>query len=120
MRGSNCNLIIQQGEAEGFVPALYIETVNGQDPEAFSALLEKAVNHTLAEKYPGIQAKMIEGNRWILNIPDAYRVGHEAHFAQVTEKYLNYLVSGQMPDWEVPNMIVKYFTTTEGLKTARD
>jgi hypothetical protein len=23
-----------------------------------------------------------------------------------------------LPDWEVPNMIVKYYTTTEGLKAA--
>jgi hypothetical protein len=45
-------------------------------------------------------------------------VGHEAHFGQVAEKYLGFLVQGSMPEWEVPNMIVKYYTTTEGLKAA--
>ena len=47
-----------------------------------------------------------------------YKVGHEAHFGQVTEKYLQYLVDGKLPDWEVPNMIAKYFTTTQALKLA--
>ena len=50
----------------------------------------------------------------------SYKVGHEAHFGQVTEKYLQYLTLGRMPDWEVPNMIVKYYTITEGIKAAQN
>jgi Fe-S cluster assembly scaffold protein SufB len=53
-----------------------------------------------------------------LFIPDHYNNGHEAHFGQVTEKYLQYLIDGKLPEWEVPNMIVKYYTTIEGLKAA--
>ena len=55
-----------------------------------------------------------------MEIPDSYKVGHEAHFGQVTEKYLNYLKSGNLPEWEIPNMIVKYYTTTEGMKKAME
>jgi hypothetical protein len=55
---------------------------------------------------------------WTVEIPAQYKVGHEAHFTQVTEKYLQYLKDGKLPEWEVPNMIVKYYTTTEGLKAA--
>ncbi|MCL6101092.1 MAG: hypothetical protein M1292_01170, partial [Bacteroidetes bacterium] len=33
--------------------------------------------------------------------------------------YLAYLRAGKLPEWEVPNMIVKYYTTTEALKLAR-
>ncbi len=44
-------------------------------------------------------------------IHQGYRIGHEAHFAQVTKKYLQYLEQGKLPDWEVPNMITKYYTT---------
>src|SRR5680860_320587 len=57
---------------------------------------------------------------WTVEIPDKYKVGHEAHFGQVTEKYLQYLIDGKLPKWEVPNMIVKYYTTTEGLKKAME
>ena len=32
--------------------------------------------------------------------------------AEQTEKYLGYLSAGKMPEWEVPNMIAKYYTTT--------
>ncbi|MBT4483135.1 MAG: oxidoreductase, partial [Candidatus Latescibacteria bacterium] len=44
---------------------------------------------------------------------------HEAHFAQVTEKYLRFLAEGTLPGWEVPNMIAKYYTTTAGLEMAK-
>ncbi len=63
---------------------------------------------------------MIDELQWRVHIPDSYKVGHEAHFGQVTEKYLDYLSKGSLPDWEIPNMIVKYYTTTEGMKQAFD
>lgn len=115
MRGTRCNLVIEQGEKEGYKPKLYIEETKG-DVE-FSGNLEKAIQR-VSEKYPGISLEKIGDTKWALNIPDKYKVGHEAHFAQVTEKYLQFLVDGKMPGWEVPNMIVKYYTTTEGMKAA--
>jgi hypothetical protein len=35
------------------------------------------------------------------------------------EKFLEYLKSGNLPAWEVPNMIAKYFTTTKALEMSR-
>ena len=116
MRGTLCNLIIQQGEKEGYQPRLYIEST-GDDVKALSGSLYNAIQG-LSEKYPGIALEKISDNMWTLNIPDSYKVGHEAHFGQVTKKYLQCLVDGKLPDWEVPNMITKYYTTTEGLKAA--
>ncbi len=118
MRGTNCDLIIRQGEKEGYKPQLYIEATSDENPEAFAGKLEKAVNQDLAAKYPGLELEKRGDNRWTVHIPEKYKVGHEAHFAQVTEKYLGFLVDGKLPDWEVPNMIVKYYTTTEGMKAA--
>ena len=43
-------------------------------------------------------------------VPERYAVGHEAHFAQVTENFLRYAREGTLPAWEVPNMITKYAT----------
>ena len=71
----------------------------------------------LQQKYPGIELTRNEEG-WVVAIPDRYRVGHEAHFAQVMKKYLEYLVQGDMPDWEVPNMIAKYYVTTHSLGLA--
>lgn len=33
-------------------------------------------------------------------------------------KNLEYLQKGKLPDWEVPNMITKYFITTQALELA--
>ena len=59
------------------------------------------------------------GDGWHVVIPDSYRVGHEAHFGQVTENFLRYLSEGKLPDWEVPGMIAKYYTTTQAWKMAQ-
>lgn len=116
MRGTKCNLIIEQGEKEGYKPKLYIEATSADEKELAGSLNNGVQG--LASKYPGIAVEKISDKKWVLNIPDEYKVGHEAHFGQVTEKYLQYLIDGKLPDWEVPNMIVKYYTTTEGMKAA--
>ena len=38
---------------------------------------------------------------------------------EVAKKYLGYLKSAQLPAWEVPNMLAKYYTTTQALEIAR-
>jgi hypothetical protein len=46
-------------------------------------------------------------------VPEACRVGHEAHFAQVLAQFLEYLRSpGSMPACERPNMLAKYYVST--------
>jgi len=56
---------------------------------------------------------------WEIVVQDELKVGHEAHFAQVTEAYLQYLADGRLPDWEVPNMMVKYHTIMEAYRLSR-
>ncbi len=117
MRGSNCNIVIKQGAEQGYKPTLYIEATAGSDA-ALEANLKKAVNEDFQAAYPGIKLVKQADKLWMVEIPDRYKVGHEAHFGQVTQDFLQYLIDGKLPDWEVPNMIVKYYITTEGLKAA--
>jgi predicted dehydrogenase len=117
MRGTKCNLTIKQGEAEGYKPQLYIEALPETDLQEFAGYLYNAVQD-LSSKYEGLAVKKLGDNLWVAEIPEKFKVGHEAHFGQVAEKYLDYLAQGKMPEWEVPNMIVKYYTTTEGMKAA--
>ena len=63
----------------------------------------------------GVTTKKLTSS-WEVVIPEKYKVGHEAHFAQVMERFLKYLADGKLPDWEVPNMLAKYYTTTKALK----
>lgn len=115
MRGTKCNLVIRQGQAEQYKPTLYIEAHRGQN---ISRAVARAVKTSLQKQYPGIGLEKQATGRWIVTIPARYKIGHEAHFAQVTEKYLRYLANNNMPAWEVPNMIAKYYTTTTALKMA--
>ena len=114
MRGSNASLIIRQGKEENFKPTLYIE------PRSASANIEPTLNAALAEvskTFPGITAVKIDKG-WVIKVPEKYNDGHEAHFAQVTKKYLDYLQNKNMPAWEIPNMIAKYYTTTKAKEMA--
>ena len=117
MRGTRCNLTIKQGEEEGYKPQLYIEALPETDLQEFAGYLYNAVQD-LSSKYEGLAVKKLGDKLWVAEIPEKFKVGHEAHFGQVAEKYLSFLAQGNMPEWEVPNMIVKYYTTTEGRKAA--
>jgi len=115
MRGTKANLIIQQGEAENYVATLYVELLDGQDEALTNLVKEK-----LQDRFPGLDLEKISNGKYKVIIPATYHNGHEAHFAQVTEKYLEYFTNKKIPAWEVPNMIVKYFTTTEALEKAEE
>ncbi|NLJ44928.1 MAG: oxidoreductase, partial [Bacteroidales bacterium] len=69
--------------------------------------------------YDSLQAETLANGGLRVNIPRKYRVSHEEHFGQVTSKFLEYLQNGNMPEWEVPGMITKYYTTTSALKKAK-
>jgi predicted dehydrogenase len=117
MRGTKCNLIIRQGPEEGYKPTLYIEAV--QDSDGLEEVIGSVITENITSKYPGVAAEKISDQSWKLQVPDSYKVGHEAHFAQVMNKYLDYLENGNMPEWEIPNMIAKYYTTTRSLEASR-
>jgi predicted dehydrogenase len=115
MRGTIANLIIRQGADQQFKPVLYIEPIK-KSADYTKALAEKF--NGLAGKFNGIELKMNSAG-WEVIIPEKYKEGHEAHFSRVTEKFLEYLSNGTLPSWEVPNMISKYYTTTQALEVAR-
>jgi hypothetical protein len=114
MRGTTANLVIRQDKEQNYKPTLYIEPVK-KDANYENILKENF--KTVEAKYPGIELKPSK-NGWEVAIPEKYKEGHEAHFARVTEKFLEYLKNGNLPAWEIPNMITKYYTTTQGLEVA--
>lgn len=115
IRGTKANLSIKQGEVQNFKSTLYIEAIDMTDTYSENVKTEFA---KIEVKYPGIELNEVE-NGWEVIIPDSYKEGHEAHFARVTEKYIEYLTEGNIPEWEIPNMITKYYTTTKALEVAK-
>lgn len=116
MRGTKASVIIKQGKEQNFKPVLYIEPAAGTDMKVFeNAIMDdlKKIN----DNYPGVELKK-NPTGWEVIIPEKYKVGHEDHFAQVAKKYFQYLKEGNLPAWEVPNMIAKYYTTTKAREVA--
>lgn len=115
VRGTKANLVIRQGKEENWKPELYIEPL--ENDEKFAQDLQTTIMG-LQQKYPGIGMEKKETN-WKITIPDNLKTGHEAHFADVMQRYLQFLKDGKVPEWEVRNMIAKYYVTTKGLAIAK-
>jgi predicted dehydrogenase len=119
MRGTKCNLVIRQGAEQGYKPVLYVEPETDAGIPVTENEIRNAIENELAAKYPGVKLIKESDNRFYIDIPQKYKIGHEGHFRQVTERYLEYLQTGKLPAWEIPNMITKYYITTTALKMAR-
>ncbi|MEZ0483786.1 putative oxidoreductase C-terminal domain-containing protein [Fibrella aquatica] len=120
MRGTQANLIIRQGAEQQYKPTLYIEPVAGA-PQGMSTQLGtslKSVLPAIQREFPGVDIKPTAAG-WMVVVPEKYNEGHEAHFGRVMQNYLGYLKAGKLPAWEVPNMITKYYTTTQALTLAK-
>ena len=114
MRGSRANLVIRQGKEENFQPVLYIEPIKDDTTyeSSMSANFKK-----ISAKFPGV-ALYKSAKGWSVKLPQNLAEGHEAHFARVMKNFLEYLKNKNIPAWEVPNMLAKYYTTTKALEIA--
>ncbi len=113
-RGSKSRVEVRQGKEENFRPELFVVP---EDAGVIHALRSKIA--ALAQQYPGVGMED-QGSRIRVTIPDLYRVGHEAHFAQVTNQFFEYLRQPDtLPAWEKPNMLAKYYVSTKGVELSR-
>lgn len=117
LRGSSANLAIMQGVEQKWKPVLYVEKNTTIPCDEFDEKLRASIS-SLCKPWPGLGVKPT-GTTWEIIVPEEDETNHEDDFAQVTEKYLSYLVEGRLPEWEVPNMIAKYYTTTEANDAAQ-
>ena len=118
IRGSEADIVIHQGKAQNYQPEVYIEPVEeGSQRSGWARNLQDSFAK-LQKKFPGVEL-VKENSHFRVQIPASYRTGHEAHFSQVAESYLNWLRVGRLPEWEVPNMLAKYYTTTQALDLAK-
>ncbi len=113
LKGTKASLEIRQGAEEKYQPTLYILPSTGK---LDNSVLQQAIA-TVNKTYPGVSF-VSENGRIKIIIPQQYKVGHEAHFGQVMQRFLQYMKAGILPDWEVPNMLAKYYIATRGLQMA--
>ena len=110
-RGSKSRIEVRQGTEENFRPELYVVPADAGVSGALGGRVR-----ALAGRYPGLAVED-QGARLRVAIPGRYRVGHEAHFAQVTNRFFEYVRHpGEFPSWENPNMLAKYYVSTKGVE----
>jgi predicted dehydrogenase len=117
-RGTRARIEVRQTRADRYLPELFVVPATAaMKPQVLAAVQAKV--EALRKDYPGLGVED-RGMELRVTIPDALRVGHEAHFAQVTASFLKYLRDrGTFPAWERPNMLAKYSVTTRGTALSR-
>jgi hypothetical protein len=117
-RGTRSRVEVRQGQAENFRPEVYVTPNSPALKNEVSAALRRTVK-ALQSKFAGLEVEDL-GPEFRLIIPEAHRVGHEAHFAQVTRQFFEYLGNPKaLPAWEKPGMLAKYYVSTKGVEIAR-
>jgi predicted dehydrogenase len=117
-RGTRALVEVRQGPAERYRPELYVVPRRPEERAAVLRALRQKVER-LQGPFPGVTVADAESGLRVA-IPDQHRIGHEAHFAQVTTQFLGYLERPEtFPEWKEPNMLAKYATTTRGVQLAR-
>jgi predicted dehydrogenase len=118
-RGTKSRIEIRQGQPENYRPEIYVIPNNAAGKREVQAALSQKIER-LQASYPGITLED-QSAQTRITIPDRYRVGHEAHFAQVTNRFFEYLKAPHsMPAWEKPNMLAKHYVSTRGVELSRE
>ena len=117
LKGTKANLEIKQGADENWKATLYVWPKDSKDTNDLSKALNDAIKD-INKDMPGVTIESYKAG-WKVIIPGEYHKGHESHFADVMKRYLQYLKDGKLPEWEVPCMIAKYYTTTKALEMAQ-
>lgn len=117
--GTKSRVEVRQGKEENFLPTVYvIPNTPELKHEVETALKNKIA--ALQKNFPGVKLEP-HGSEFQVVIPEALRIGHEAHFALLTRRFLDYVHDPKsIPSWEKPNTLAKYFVTTQGVKLARE
>jgi predicted dehydrogenase len=117
-RGTRAAVEVRQGAREQGRPEVYVVPARAADLDAVKRAVRARIDSLQAE-WPGLSLADTDGRIHVV-VPDRYRVGHEAHFAQVTGRFLSYLADpASLPRWEGPGLLAKYFVTTKGAELSR-
>jgi predicted dehydrogenase len=117
-RGSRSRVEVRQGAEQGHRPELYVTAGRLGDRAVARAVARRV--EALQTRFPGVAVRERAGDTQVL-IPDRYRVGHEAHFGEVTRRFMACLRDrSALPKWEKANMLARYHLTTHGVRLARD
>lgn len=118
IKGTKATVEIVQDKAENYIKQLYVEKDRSSNEKEFESAVTKIIEE-LQKSYPYVSAKRVSGSRFQIVVPVELRKGHEDYFGFVAQKYFSFLVNRDMPEWEVSNILAKYYITTKALEMAK-
>lgn len=105
-RGTRARIELRHGPEEGLKPQLYVVPL-----EEIGEALEHRIA-ALAETHRGLGVEPRD-REWKIVIPDALRIGHDAHFHELTKGFLTRVERREaLTDTERKNLLAKYYITT--------
>jgi predicted dehydrogenase len=117
-RGTRARIELRHGPEEGWRPRLYIVPVDSTGAD-IGAALERRIA-ALGGAYPGLGLKK-SGGEWKIVIPDALRIGHDAHFRELTKGFLGRVERREvLSEIERANLLTKYYVTTAAEAAKRE
>jgi putative oxidoreductase-like protein len=115
VRGTQADLILDQGRATGFRSELTVYPARG-DPD-YTRALERSVS-SLQHAFPGLGVEP-DSSHFRIVIPPALRTTHEEHFARVLDQFLAYADRGQWADNLGPDLVTKYTLLARAAELSR-
>jgi predicted dehydrogenase len=117
-RGSKSEIMARQTREENYLPEVYITPKPGERNKVIASLDRRLAK--LASRYPGL-SHVEEKGRIRLVIPKQLRRPDIEYFLLIAERFAGYVRQpGTLPEWEKPNMLAKYWVTTQGVKAATE
>jgi predicted dehydrogenase len=111
-RGTRARIELRHGPSENYKAQLYVVSLAD-----IRGALERRIA-ALAETHRGLGLEQHAGE-WRIVIPDALRIGHDAHFRELTKGFLARIEqSAPLTETERTNLLAKYYVTTAA--TAED
>jgi predicted dehydrogenase len=112
---SGANSTIEIRQTDGEAPRLFV-IPQKQDRTSMELKLNQIIGESL---YPMVKI-LPHDTKWEVVFPNRLRVGHEAHFGEVTRSFLGILESpNRLPQWEKSHLLAKYYLTTQGVTQSR-
>jgi len=118
VKGTKATVEIVQNSETGYIKQLYVEKDKSVPEKEFESAITKTIEQ-LQKTYPYVSAKRVSGSRYQIVVPVEQRKGHEDYFGMVAQRYFSFLVNRNMPEWEISNMLAKYYITTTALEMAK-
>ena len=119
LKGTKAILKTVQNKEHNFVKQLYTQIAEGVDEKEYVDNLQKAIEK-IQTTYPFVSfSPTANKGEYLIQIPIENREGHESHFKYVAESFFSYLVNRDMPEWEIPNTLAKYYITTKAVELAK-